>query len=111
MYFRRCCLNIDVKTENMTVIETIKEKRDSLNLPLRKVAAAADVDTSTWSKIEKEERALRPEMLEGICSLLELDIKEITVQFWSDKLQKELADQEFSADILKETTKKLRNSK
>ncbi len=93
----------------MTVIETIKDKRDKLNLPLRKVAERADVDTSTWAKIEKGERALRAEMLEGICELLQLDLKTITVQFWSDRLQKELANQAFSADILMETNKKLRN--
>ncbi len=91
----------------MTVIETIKEKRERLNLPLRKVAAAVDVDTSTWSKIEKEERALRAEMIGPVCDLLGLDVKEITVQFWSDKLQEELAGQEFAKDILRATNKKL----
>lgn len=95
----------------MTVINTIKEKRESLNLPLRKVAAAADVDTSTWAKIEKGERGLRAEMLAGICELLELDLKDITVQFWSSKLQKELADQEYAPDILRATNKKLKDQK
>lgn len=94
----------------MAVIETIKAKRESLNLPLRKVAAAADVDTSTWAKIEKRERALRPEMLEPICDLLNLDLKSITVEFWSDKLQQELADQEFAPDILKETSKRIKKT-
>lgn len=95
----------------MTVIETIKEKREHLNLPLRKVAEKVDVDTSTWAKIEKGERSLRADMLAGICTLLGLDVKEITVQFWSDKLQKELSNQEFSEDILRETNKKLLNKK
>lgn len=92
----------------MTVIKTIREKRESLNLPLRKVADVADVDTSTWAKIEKGERALRPEMLEPICNLLELNTKEITVQFWSDKLQKELSNEEFAKDILDENKKRLK---
>lgn len=92
----------------MTVIEIIKEQRERLNLPLRKVAAAVDVDTSTWSKIEKEERALRAEMIGPVCDLLGLNVKEITIQFWSDKLQEELAGQDYASEILLATKRKLK---
>lgn len=95
----------------MNVIEIIKQRRELHSLPLRKVAAAADVDTSTWAKIEKGERGLRAEMLIPVCELLDLDSKEITVKFWSDKLQKELSNEEFADDILDETNKKLKNQK
>lgn len=95
----------------MNVIEIIREKRETLDLPLRKVAAAADVDTSTWAKIEKGERGLKSKMLAAICELLDLDLKELTIQLWSDKLQKELSEEEFADDILEETNKKLKNQK
>lgn len=92
----------------MTLTETIRNKRESMNLPLRKVAAFLDIDTSTYSKIEKGERALRPELLIPLCEILELNEKELTVQFWSDKLQDDLSGHEYANDILKETKKKLK---
>lgn len=93
----------------MSTIDIIKSEREKLNLPLRKLAAKVDVDTSTWAKIEKGERALRPEMLEPICDLLGLDLKSMTIEFWSDKLKKDLRNQRFAKDILKAVNEKLKD--
>lgn len=38
--------------------EYIKQRRTELGFPLRKVASHLDIDTSTYGKIEREERTL-----------------------------------------------------
>ena len=42
----------------MNVIEKIRNRREELGIPLRKVAAATDIETSTYSKIEKGSRPI-----------------------------------------------------
>jgi cytoskeletal protein RodZ len=43
--------------------EYIRKSREELGLPLRKVAAALDIDTSILSKIERNERRATIKMI------------------------------------------------
>ena len=58
-------------------IRKIREERD---LPLRKVAAALDIDTSILSKIERNERAATKEMIPILAEILERPEKEIEIE-------------------------------
>ena len=53
----------------------LRERRNELGLPLRKVATHINIDTSTLSKIEKNERKLNPDLIDKLaeCLLLEKD--------------------------------------
>jgi cytoskeletal protein RodZ len=43
--------------------EYLRNRREQLGLPLRRVAAELDIDTSILSKIERSERTATKEML------------------------------------------------
>jgi transcriptional regulator with XRE-family HTH domain len=86
----------------MTFIERIKQLRESLQIPQRKMAAALDIDTATYCKFEKGERKVRREHLPIIAHFLRADEKEL-LKFWlADQVTKIVAEEkEISNDILK----------
>jgi len=59
----------------------LREIRELKGLPLRKVAAQLDIDTSILSKIERDERVATVEMLPIFSKVLERDEKEIQTKF------------------------------
>ena len=59
--------------------EYLRNRREQLGLPLRKVAAELDIDTSILSKIERNERVATKEMLPTLAKTLEVQEKEIEV--------------------------------
>lgn len=61
--------------------EYIRELREAKGLPLRKVAAELDIDTSILSKIERNERMASVEMLPILANVLETNVKEVEIRF------------------------------
>ena len=51
--------------------ERIKELRIQNQMPQRQLAAALDIDTATYCKIEKGERKARREQVEAIAQILQ----------------------------------------
>lgn len=89
------------KTDNITFGEYIRTLRENANLPLRKVAAELDIDTSTLSKIEKNERNANEQIIEGISRIFHIDKAELKVRYLSDKITYQLQDEENGLEILK----------
>lgn len=87
--------------------EYLRSRREQLGLPLRKVAAELDIDTSILSKIERSERVATKEMLPTLAKTLEVQDKEIQIEFIQSTVLSELGDLEFLADGLKNVLKKL----
>lgn len=87
--------------------EYLRTKREQLGLPLRKVAAELDIDTSIMSKIERNERVATKEMLPILAKTLEVQDKEIQIEFIQSTVLSELGDLEFLADGLKNVLKKI----
>lgn len=87
--------------------EYLRNRREQLELPLRKVAAELDIDTSILSKIERSERVATKEMLPTLAKTLEIQDKEIQIEFIQSTVLSELGDLEFLADGLKNVLKKL----
>ena len=86
----------------------ISKLRKENKLPLRKVAAALDIDTSTLSKIEKGERQADLSMLPIIARLFKLDFKELQVQFLSESIKDQYGKEEYFLEALTETIKRLK---
>jgi transcriptional regulator with XRE-family HTH domain len=82
-------------------IERIKQLREEKGLPLRKLAAALDIDSATYWKIERGERRARKEYLPTIAKLLQADYEEL-LKFWlADQVTAVVADEkELSSEIL-----------
>jgi transcriptional regulator with XRE-family HTH domain len=87
--------------------EYIRNKRELLGLPLRKVAAELDIDTSILSKIERNERVATKEMLPILSSVLNIPLKEVQIQFIQAAILSELGDLDFLADGLKTVLSKI----
>lgn len=81
--------------------EKIKALRTSLGLPQRRIAAALDIDTATYSKIEKGERQARKEHVATLSRMLNFDSNALLTLWLADKLAKVATeDYEIAADAL-----------
>jgi len=87
--------------------EYLRNRREQLGLPLRKVAAELDIDTSILSKIERSERVATKQMLPTLAQTLEVQEKELQIEFIQSIVLSELGDLEFLADGLKNVLKKI----
>lgn len=87
--------------------EYIRKIREQRDLPLRKVAAALDIDTSILSKIERNERTATKEMIPILSKILERPEKEIEIAFIQSVVKNNLGDLKYLKDGLKEILKTL----
>lgn len=85
----------------------IKEKRVSLGFPLRKIASYLDIDTSTYGKIEREERVLALELIPNLAKILNTEHNELLNYYYSDKMIQELKDYPNYKDVLNIVNKQL----
>lgn len=89
----------------------IKKARETLHLPLRKVAAHLDIDTSTLSKVERGERPASPDYLKPLAEILKLDLKEVQSKFIADKISKDFGGMEHLTDGLRAAEKQIKKKR
>jgi len=99
------------KITNLTFGEYIRQLRDRANLPLRKVAAELDIDTSTLSKIEKNERNANEQIIEGLSKIFNIEKPLLKICYLSDKITYQLIDEENGIEILKVAEQKIKYHK
>jgi transcriptional regulator with XRE-family HTH domain len=87
--------------------EYLREQRENKGLPLRKVAAELDIDTSILSKIERNEREATKEMLPIFSKVLERDLKEVEVKYILHSIMTQFSELKYLKDGLNETLKNL----
>jgi len=80
--------------------ETIKDLRVKGELPLRKVAAFLDLDTSVLSKIERGERLPGKETVIKAAEFFSLDKKELLANFYGEQVAKIIFREENCGEIL-----------
>ncbi|HRE56991.1 MAG TPA: helix-turn-helix transcriptional regulator [Candidatus Kapabacteria bacterium] len=89
----------------MQKIETfggmLRRLREKKEMPIRKLASLLDLDQSTLSKIERDERRANSEMIDKIAEIFEIDRKELMINFLSDKIYYTLAEEQDSQEVLK----------
>jgi transcriptional regulator with XRE-family HTH domain len=96
---------------NVTFGDYIRKRREEKELPLRKVAAYLDIDTSTLSKVERGERPASPDYLKPLSEILELDLKEVQTTYIADKISKDFGGLEYLSEGLKEAEKQIKSKK
>lgn len=99
-------INLSMQTQH-TFGETLRKLREDNSMPLRKLAALLDIDQSTLSKIERNERKANPDLIDKLSKIFKADKKELHISFVSDKVVYELLDEESSIDILKVAEEKI----
>jgi transcriptional regulator with XRE-family HTH domain len=90
-----------------TVGQIIRTKRETLGLLLRQVSAYADIDQAILSKIERNERKPTKDLIIKIAEILQLDKQELLIQFMSDKIAFEIADEDCASRVLKVAEEKI----
>lgn len=70
----------------MMLSEKLKEQRKQCNLPQRKVAAALDIDTATYCKIENGNYSPKREQVIALASILHTDEKVFLTLWLADKI-------------------------
>lgn len=88
--------------------EYLRRIREEKELPLRKVAAALDIDTSILSKIERNERKATTDMLPIIAETLKKSEREVQIEYIKSHVITELGDLDYLKDGLNETLKELK---
>jgi transcriptional regulator with XRE-family HTH domain len=81
--------------------EYIHRLRLNNGLTLTKLAAALDLDQSTLSKIENCKRNVPAEILPKLAKLFNLDIKQIEMEFYSEKIAEIIYKEKDTKGLLK----------
>lgn len=71
---------------NMLFTERIKELRIQNKMPQRRIAAALDIDTATYCKIEKGERRAKKEQVITIADMFHIEANTLLTLWLADKL-------------------------
>lgn len=79
----------------------IRKLREDAQMPLRKLASLLDIDQSTLSKIERDERRANVQLLEEVAKIFNVDKKSLLVNFYSDLISYEIEDEKEYSEILK----------
>lgn len=72
--------------ENMMLSDRLKELRKQCDLPQRKVAAALDIDTATYCKIENGNYSPKREQVVLLANILHSKEKELLILWMADQL-------------------------
>lgn len=96
------------KNQMETIGQILRNKRQTLGLLLRQVAAYVDIDPAILSKIERNERKPTKEMLQKLAEILKINKNELLIQFMSDRIAYEIAEEDFANRVLKVAEKKVK---
>ena len=91
-----------------TVGQIIRTRRENLGLLLRQVSAYVDIDQAILSKIERNERKPTKDLILKIAEILQIDKQELLIQFMSDKIAYEIADEDCATRVLKVAEEKIK---
>ena len=87
---------------------TLRKLREEKQLPLRKVAAMLDIDTSLLSKIERNERRANREQVIALAKIYEVKESQLLVEYFSDIVAYEISDEESTKQILQVAEEKIK---
>lgn len=91
-----------------TIGQIIRTNREKQGLLLRQLAAQLDMDTAILSKIERSERKPTREQIYKLADIFKLDKDELLIQYLSEKIAYEIADEDVAARTLKVAEQKVR---
>lgn len=94
----------------MLFTEFIKQSREQLQLPQRKLAEALDIDTATYCKIEKGERRVKREQIRIVAEVLNVNELELRTLWLADQVVEIMENEQDISDnvldLVKENVKK-----
>lgn len=88
----------------------IRRLREKDKMPLRKLAAHLDIDQSTLSKIETNQRQPTKEMIPILSKIFKIDSKELKIKFLTERILTEIQDEKYGFDALQNAVQQITNS-
>ncbi|MFM2224950.1 MAG: hypothetical protein RJA07_1152 [Bacteroidota bacterium] len=93
--------------QTLTTGELIRQLRDEKELPLRKIAAKLDIDTSFLSKIERNERRATKEQIIKLTEIFEVEKNYLLVPYLSEIVYYQIGDEDCANEVLKVAEEKV----
>lgn len=69
----------------------LRELREQKCVPIREVASALNLDQSTWSKFERDERIPKGEIIFSIADYFQIDFRYLTARLKAEHIAKTLS--------------------
>ena len=82
----------------MNFTEHIRKLREERQMPQRQLAAALEIDTATYCKIEKGERRAKCEQVVLIADILKTDKEELLALWLADQITVSVVNEKVIAD-------------
>jgi len=82
----------------MNFTEHIRKLREERQMPQRQLAAALEIDTATYCKIEKGERRAKCEQVALIADILKTDKEELLALWLADQVTVSVVNEKVIAD-------------
>jgi transcriptional regulator with XRE-family HTH domain len=87
--------------------EYIRQLRINAGLPIRKIAAQLDIDSSLLGRIERNERHANKEIIVGIAKIFNQDTQDLTQRFLSDQIAYKILNEDADINVLRVAEKKI----
>jgi transcriptional regulator with XRE-family HTH domain len=87
--------------------EYIRQLRVNAGLPIRKIAAQLDIDSSLLGRIERNERRANKELIAGIAKIFNQDEQDLFQRFLSDQIAYKILDEGADICVLKVAEQKV----
>lgn len=84
-----------------TTGDIIRSLREEKRLPLRKIAALLDIDTSYYSKIERNEKKATKEQIRKLEIFFGVKKNSLLIPFLCEKIFFEISDEECADQVLR----------
>lgn len=80
--------------------EMLRKLREDNEMPLRKLAALLDIDQSTLSKIERNERSANADLIDKIAKIFKANKKNLQVAYLSDQIAYKIINEDYGVEAL-----------
>jgi len=87
--------------------EYIRQLRINAGLPIRKIAAKLDSDSSLLGRIERNERQANKNVIAGIARIFNQDEQDLFKRFLSDQIAYKILDEDADIGVLKVAEQKI----
>jgi transcriptional regulator with XRE-family HTH domain len=87
--------------------EYIRQLRIDAGLPIRKIAAQLDIDSSLLGRIERNERHANKEIISGIAKIFNQNMQDLMRRFLSDQIAYKILDEDADIEVLKVAEQKV----
>jgi transcriptional regulator with XRE-family HTH domain len=88
----------------------IRILREESEMPLRKLAAMIDIDQSTLSKIERNERRVTIEIIDKISEIFQVNKRDLMICYYSDLIVNQIECENDYSEILQTAKSKILNA-